>query len=69
MLHVSATFKREYTLDLFFNIILDNIDHRLRGYSLYFLLHNYATFNILPITHRQKTPIVTPENNTFLCAK
>gem|GEM_PF-4253086 len=33
------------------------------------MLHVSATFNILPITHCQKTPIVTPENHTFLCAK
>ncbi len=47
MLHVSLTFKREYTLDLFFKIIINNLDYRNKGYSLCFLLHNYATFNFL----------------------
>ena len=36
MLHVSLTFKRDYTLELFFNII--NIDHRLRGVQSVFFV-------------------------------
>ena len=56
MLHVSATFKRDYTLDLFFKIIIyNNLDYRRGGFSLCFLYHIHATFNILSITHpRQK---------------
>ena len=45
MLHVSATFKRDYTLDFYSNIIIyNNIDHRIRVQSVFFVAD---TCNIL----------------------
>ncbi len=55
MLHVSATFKRDYTLDLFFKIIIyNNLDYRRGGgvQSVFFVSY---TCNILHSVHH--TPV------------